>query len=222
MKIVKILIPIKEKSERCPDKNKELIEYTLSYLNKVKKAYPETVLDTTIITDTIDMYKYLLSLPYKVDIWIEQDRNKHGSELNSIYNYLKLHPEIEKYIRLNVTNPCRELSLIQKALEVPIHYFDLITSFTTIQDRSIFEIKDHKSFKIKNINRLGSACITKRIADGAIYYTTKEFTKKCVESLDPNKTFWNSRNFFIYNNAPLVDIDYPEDLERFKTFYVKQ
>ena len=96
----------------------------------------------------------------------------------------------------------------------------MVTSYNTVPDRSIFEIEDNH-FKVPDTERKGSMCKEMKIADGAIYYTSVKFLDRCFSSGNMNKTFWNSNIKFVENNVPFIDIDTPNDLDKYKRYFIK-
>lgn len=145
-----------------------------------------------------------------------ESREDNWCEFESILWHIQKY-DIDEFVWLQATQPCRDDNLIQNTLSIKGH--DLVTSYVIQPDRSIFRIEDGK-FKEKNTRRTGSMCKDMEVADGAIYYTNKEFLTRVCASEDPNFTFWNSDIVFVENRAPLVDIDTEEQLKIFNTFYL--
>lgn len=211
---IPILIPIKTKSVRCPGKNIELLPYTLEYCQKL--GYINQVI---IISDS-DIYKPISNRYHIHDYFIET-REAEQDNLKSCYNYCNIN-NIESYIELPAPQPVRSDDLIDKALEVDLNMYDMATSYVISQDRHIFQLRDDLSgFVIPDVERKGCLCGELKTADGAIYYTTKRFMKKVLESENPNYTFWNNNIKFILNQAPFVDIDTRYDMELFNKYYKK-
>lgn len=211
---IPILIPIKTKSVRCPGKNIELLPYTLEYCKKL--GYINNVV---IISDS-DIYEPITNR-YKIYDYFIETRVPNQDNLTSCYNYCKIN-NIYSYIELPVTQPVRSDDLIDNIIETNLDIYDMATSYVISADRSIFQIKDDLSgFVIPDIERKGCLCGELKTADGAIYYTTKRFMKKVLESENPNYTFWNNNTRFILNKAPFVDIDTKHDMELFNKYYKK-
>lgn len=220
--MIPILITVKTLSQRCPGKNIALLGRTLQYIQDNAPEY-----EARIITDS-DAFKETASeFNVVTDYWIEE--GPLISNLHSECKYLNLpkNADIEHYIDMPVPQPCRDETLVSRAVRrfteecktVTDPENVLITSFTTTADRECFEITK-SGFKIKDTRRTGSMCGTKAVADGAIYVTSKAFLNKCILSQDTNYAFWNeSKISFVRNYAPLVDIDTVEELELFKKYF---
>lgn len=236
--MIPILIPIKSISKRCPNKNKLLLPSTLWWLSRVNNMFPCWILTDDInYIDIAEIKRY--GLPFPVNIWAEEDFSSEQMEFTSIkkfiewYNNLSIdnrnkygYKLIDSFIWCPVTNPCRSVELYDNIKHYLIesdilNEYDLLTSYNIITDRSIFELEGDKDigFKHKGIERKGCYCIDKKIADGSIYCTTKRFIDKVISSDNPNKTFWNSKIKFIYNEAPMVDIDTIREYNEYKNFY---
>lgn len=207
-----IFICIKEHSVRCPRKNFELLPYTLNYLQETNY-----IQNTVVISDS-DIFKSITNNYSIKDYFIEQ-RDLYWDELYSCYNYCNYIKYYGNYIRLNVTQPLREHDLIDKCINVDLNIYDLVTSYTIIPERSIFYLNSNNQFIIPDSERKGCMCGEQKMADGAIYYTSYNFTKKVINSDNPNKTFWNSKIYFIKNNVPFIDIDTVNDLNMFKQYF---
>lgn len=209
---IPIFICIKEHSVRCPGKNFELLPYTLNYLQK------NNYIQNTVVISDSDIFKSITN-NYNIKNYFIEQRDTYWDELYSCYNYCNQIKYYDNYIILNVTQPLRELNLIDKCLDIDLKICDLVTSYTIIPERSIFYLDDNNQFVIKNSERKGCMCHEQKVADGAIYYTSYRFMTTVINSDNPNKTFWNSNIYFIENNVPFVDIDTPNDLNIFKQYF---
>ena len=201
---IPILIPIKEHSKRCPNKNKTLLPFTLNWLKSIGR-----INDAVVITDSdtfIDITKN-----YKISDYHVEKRDENQDELTSLYKYA-FEKGIDKFIFLPVTQPLREKDLISRMLEFGLSECDMVMSYGINQDRSIYEI-DGEKIKIEG-EKKGCMCQEKMAADGACYYLSKDFITKVVQSESPNKTFWGGNIKFILNNMPQLDIDNEIDIKR--------
>lgn len=212
MNDIPILIPIKGVSRRCPEKNKDLLPFTVKFLNEqnlTKKG--------VIISDSMELLN--LANNYGLNTYLEV-REEGQDELVSCYNFIKNTPH-KSFILLPVTQPFRDKDLIHKCYSLYYKAFnevDFITSFTEIPDRERFylELKnDIPSFKNKHTVRKGESCTTIPMIDGAIYMIKTEFIKKVILSQNTNNTFWNGRFKCVKNEAPFMDIDTLYDMNKF-------
>lgn len=214
MKNLPILICIKEKSKRCPDKNFRLLPYTLNYLTQLGKIYI-----TTIITDSFVFGN--IAAMYNVHNYYVETIEENQDELMSAYKYA-IENNIDEFILLPVTQPIREFDLIDRIEDEQYDSYDLVTSFNILPDRKPFELENQTTFKILSKERKGSIVRDMPFADGAIYRIKTKFLEKCINSGMTNYNFWNTDNkIFIYNDVPFVDIDTQHDLAHFEKFYRK-
>ena len=207
-----ILICIKTNSVRCPNKNYELLPDVLNWCER-----NNIINQISIISDS-SKFKDITCNFDILDYHIE-NRDDSWDDLVSSYKYCT-EKNYESFILLPVTQPLRDETLVRRVLECDLGDCDLVTSYTIIANRNIFELSDDlESFKIQNSIRKGSMCKEMKIADGAIYYTTTKFLDKCFKSGNMNYTFWNSNIEFVENRAPFIDIDTPFDLEKYKKYF---
>lgn len=202
-----ILIPAKEISVRCPKKNHELLEWTLNWLRSYKS-------NTVLITDSLELIEKARRLGinfYKT--------NNYCGEFSCFYEYLKYCSfEGDEFIYLPLTQPLREMDLLDKILKEDISSYDFITSYTNLPDRNIFEIDDGGNFiKHSPKGRKGCLCLNKKILDGSIYRIKINHLKDTVSQVDnQNKVFWSGKKGLVLNNMPFLDIDTEDDLIKFK------
>lgn len=209
---IPILIPVKTVSVRCPNKNKILLPYTLDYVRK--QGLEKNIV---VIADSDEFLPIVKD--YSINEYYVENRQDDSDEMLSINNYLKDKP-IHDCIWLPSTQPCRSDNLLSDVIAYGITNYDMVTSFVKRQNRKIFEInKDKKNFVIKDIERKGSLCEDEFIADGAIYYITKNFIKKVCDSNNRNYYFWNSKIGFVENHSPFVDIDTKNDMDLLLKYY---
>lgn len=52
--------------------------------------------------------------------------------------------------------------------------------------------------------------------DGSLYLIKTSFLERVIQSENTNETFWNGKFQVIINDAPFIDIDTFQDMERFK------
>lgn len=208
-----ILIPIKAKSVRCPNKNRKLLPYTISYLRKINRLN-----NTVVITDCIELENYAKSLGVKTHLEIRSDEQ---NELLSCYNFIESTNYVGEYFFLMpVTHPFRALNLCDlfenKKEKYPM--IDFIVSLNIFTDRSNFlvNIQDCKyPYFLYSMKRRGQDCKQYPMIDGSLYLIKKTFLKEVVKKEDTNQYFWQGNFHCVINEAPFVDIDTIEDMKKF-------
>lgn len=207
---MKILIPAKGVSVRCPGKNIDLLPFISKYLTDQQKN------DAVVISDDKELLLYAGALG--LNGFYSPETN---CELLAMADYMKQYSDEPSFIYLPLTQPLRELGLIDKITQVPLR--DVIVSINKSVDRSIFEVKDNK-FVINSECRKGCMCKAMDFVDGAIYRISTDFLLSLTHSQNTNKDFWSSRVDFIENNVPFLDIDTVEDMDKFinlqRLFYI--
>ena len=106
---------------RCPNKNKILLPYTLSYI--LKCGLEKNI---AIITDS-DEFLPIINDLHILDYYVE-DSVDGSDEMLSIRNYLS-DKDVHEFIWLPTTQPCRSNNLINEALSCDLSKYDLATSF---------------------------------------------------------------------------------------------
>ena len=132
MNNIPILIPVKGISRRCPGKNRKLLPYTADYLLR-----QNLIKDAVVISDDKELGDFASTLGFKINIEI---RKEGGDELSSCFNFIK-NSDYEAFILLPVTQPFREIDLIQKYCSLYAQVkneIDFVTSFVEIPDRKRF------------------------------------------------------------------------------------
>lgn len=211
--MLRILICVKDKSKRCPNKNHNLIRFTIDYL--IKTNYIDK---TTIITDSVFICN--IANHYNIDIY--KENSNEDSEFLSAYKYIKEHNEIDEIILLPVTQPSRNINLLKEVIDYDISNYDFITSKVKINDRSIFYLDEHDKFIVNSNNRKGCMCKDQFMIDGAIYRIKTSFLKNVINSLDSNECFWSGKFITIYNDSKFFDIDNSNEYIDFLRYYTKK
>lgn len=209
----KILICVKDKSLRCPNKNQNLIRFIIDYLIESNELQ-----NTTIITDS----DFIIEIANHYNIDYYREENNFDNELISAYRYIKNFDNINEVILLPVTQPSRNKFLLKNIINMDIKDNDFITSKVLVNDRSIFYIDEHDKFIINSENRKGCLCKDRFMLDGSIYKIKKIFLKNVVESNDPNKYFWSGKFSTIYNDAKFFDIDTTKEYIDFLKYYTNK
>lgn len=209
-KNIHTLIPVKAKSNRCPGKNKVLLPYTQSWLERVGLKSC-----STIITDDPEEFEEEL---YGWDYFWEKKTS--GDDILSLSHY----PYLDKsdlIFYFPVTQPFRDLDLVQRMIEAIEENpgVDFITTYTEIQDRSIFYLNsDATGFQdsIELCERKGSLCPKRLMIDGSGYLIKRKFLESLPKEKELiNSYFWNGKFRGIENKSFLVDVDTPKDLRLF-------
>lgn len=216
-----ILIPIKRQSIRCPNKNRELLPFTINYLKTIQKLN-----SAKVITDCEDLEKYAISLGAEAYLEVREDNQ---DELLSCYNFLKNRKiKSDYFFLMPVTHPLRDLNLFStfetKDKDTNIDFFVSVCSFT---DRKNFFVKIQNDkpteFLYENLTRKGQDCKQYSMIDGSLYLIKNSFLNNIIQSRDTNKAFWKGKFEGIINNCPFMDIDTLQDMEKFKyivNFYI--
>ncbi|WP_034575460.1 MULTISPECIES: hypothetical protein [Capnocytophaga] len=206
-----ILIPIKGNSIRCPNKNKILLPYTVTYLKKINRLE-----NAVVITDNIKLGEYAESLGIKTYFEVcKEDQD----ELISCDNFVKNVKINEEYFFLMpVTHPFRTLelcNLFEKEREKYIG-IDFIVSSNIVTDRSNFFVDSNKNFSfLYSKRRMGKYCKQIHMVEGSLYLINKHFLSRIVQRNDSNYYFWEGNFRCVINEAPFIDIDTMDDLRRF-------
>lgn len=127
-----ILIPIKEQSNRCPNKNKELLPFTINYLKTIQRLN-----STIVITDCKELERYAVSFGLETHLEV---REHTQDELLSCYNFLKnTKMEIDYFFLMPATHPLRDINLIslfeEKNMDKNI---DFLVSYVLLRIERIF------------------------------------------------------------------------------------
>ncbi len=71
-------------------------------------------------------------------------------------------------------------------------------------------------FLLSGLTRKGQDCEQHYMIDGSLYLIKTSFLERVIQSENTNETFWNGKFQVIINDAPFIDIDTFQDMERFK------
>ena len=203
---VPILITAKDISIRCPGKNLVLFKFLLKYY------LGDYFSRVTLISNSND----LINLAKENNIKSYFHPGVNG-EFQCAWDYLKENDllSVGSFILLPLTQPLREVGLMNRILEESISDYDFITTYTNYPDRKLFEVTDDGKFKYPSPQgRLGRLCGSNKILDGALYRIKVEFLSQVINSPNHNFHFWSGNFKLIKNKMPFLDIDTPEDLEK--------
>lgn len=212
-----ILIPIKGQSNRCPNKNKEMLPFTINYLKTIQRLN-----NAVVITDCKELERYAISLGVETHLEV---RERNQDELLSCYNFIKNRKiELDYFFLMPVTHPLRDINLVSlfetKNKDTNIDFLVSVCSFT---DRKNFYVKIQNgkptTFLYENLTHKGQNCEQYYMIDGSLYLIKASFLNKVIQSEDTNKTFWKGSFQVIVNNSPFLDIDTLQDMAKFE--YIK-
>ncbi|RQO73763.1 hypothetical protein DBR40_13215 [Pedobacter sp. KBW01] len=216
MNDIPVLVPVKGKSVRCPNKNETLLPFTLNYLKR------EGFENVYVISDSKELLG--IAKDYKFNAFFEQWK-EGGDELHSSWSLMQ-DLNYESFVLSSVTHPFKSYRLISQMIglmELSANVPDFIATSNTFPDRKQYFLEKKQGneyrFKFNFKNRKGSLSDSpEEMIDGAIYLIKKAFLEKVVKSNDSNLTFWSGNFSCIPNSAPFFDIDTIEDLKRFLSF----
>ena len=214
MSDIPIIVPVKSISLRCPFKNYFLLPYTLDYLKAEGRK------NVWVVSDTEDLLKMAENYGYKTFL---ETRSDGQDELTSCWSFLQ-NTNFENFILCPVTHPFKSNGLINEMEDIMSKNdktLDFIATSNTISDREQYfiEQKEEVEYQFKKTlnNRKGKfSKPSQTIIDGSMYLIKTSFLNMVVLSDDTNAAFWNGRFSCVKNIAPFLDIDSPEDLEKFK------
>ena len=214
MNDIPIIVPVKSVSIRCPYKNYFLLPYTLDYLKAEDKK------NVWVVSDAEDLLKIAADYGFKTFL---ETRNDGQDELTSCWSFLQ-NNNFESFILCPVTHPFKSSGLIdemENLMSKNKDALDFIATSNTMPDREQYFIEQNEEleyrFKKTLNNRKGKLSKpSETIIDGSMYLIKRAFLNEVVLSEDTNAAFWNGRFSCVKNNVPFLDIDSPEDLEKFK------
>jgi pseudaminic acid cytidylyltransferase len=211
MNDIPILIPIKEHSERCPQKNKHLLPFTAKYLEQQGRLS-----SAWVISESTALLELAQSLNFKT--FLEKPLPGQ-TERTACWSFLQLHYSPE-FLLCPVTQPFRSKDLITDMEDIYYHQHDIdfITAINIVPDRSQFYVQqkeDRYVFNMFSECRMGATCKNVTMVDGSLYLIRTSFLNGIVHSEDPTSAFWNARFNCVINKAPFMDIDTEDDLYKF-------
>lgn len=208
-----ILIPVKHYSLRCPGKNKTLLPYITEFLRKENRLQ-----DAVVISDSLPMLDEARSLSLKTHF---ETREEWQDELVSCWNYMNS-INCERFFLCPVTQPFKSAALFEKMeneLAGNKLQTDFICTATNVPNREIFYLQDKETdfwkFQQTASNRKGALCPEQLMIDGALYLIRTSFLEKVISSADPNASWWGGNFKCVVNDAPFMDIDTPQDMQKF-------
>lgn len=210
---IPILIPVKEYSERCNKENYALLPYTAKWLHAQDLADAACV-----ITDSPGLMEMAGSLSLKSHLEI---RKAGQDELTSCWNFARQN-SIELFYLCPVTQPFRSSKLLQQMKDMFTRegeHWDFITTVSSVQDRGLYFIKKIKTeylFRHESKTRKGCDCNTEYMIDGALYLIRTSFLETVMNAENTNEIFWKGKFTCVENEAPFMDIDTQDDMNKFR------
>lgn len=209
MKNIPIIIPFKETSIRCPEKNFYLFPYTLEWLYE-QDVYPQ---DIYVVSNSKRVED--LVTENNLNFVRESENGEYLGDIEASYTVAKK-LNVPYYIFLPLTQPIRNKNLIDQIRSLKDENFDFVTTYQNISDRSIYYIDNNDKFIHPSKNRKGCLCPSFKMLDGSIYGIKTAFIESIINSEDINASFWNGKFKTIYNDVNLfLDVDTKKDLSVF-------
>lgn len=214
----KLFICVKGHSSRCPNKNANLIRFTIDWIRDTGHAN-----DTVVISDS----NFICCIAEYHHIKYYHEPNNFDNELMSIHRYLKQSGEhIDDVIVVPVTQPVRNKELLDELINEPYGDADFITTKRTVSDRHIFYVDDNNNFiyNSEQGERKGSLCKQQWMLDGSLYKLKVSVLGELAQSINPNKCLWTDHKFkTIVNSSYLYfDIDEPHEYAEFMRYKTRQ
>ena len=159
---MKIIIPFKEVSSRCPNKNFILFPYVMSWIDSQKVDHSEIY----VVSNSSKVEQFVRC--HKVNFIYEKPQKNPNDIIATatVANELC----VDEYILLPLTQPVRDNQLIQKVEnQLKKKDCDFVTTYQKITDRSLFYLNDNLKFEHQSKNRKGCMCPEVKMLDGAIY-----------------------------------------------------
>lgn len=206
---IPIIIPFKETSVRCQNKNFILFPYAIQWLDR--QNAPRS---SVYVVSTSDKVKDIAQ-QYNVN-FVEEAECKNPNNIVAAATVAK-QLDAEAYIELPLTQPVKNANLIKNVVDaLQSSACDFVTTYQTITDRSLFYLDDNLKFLNKSKNRKGCMCKEMKMLDGAIYGIKLSFAEKIINAEDINAAFW-AGNFKAINNDVdfFIDIDTLNDMQKF-------
>ena len=201
--IIPLIIPVKGKSVRCPHKNIILLPYVLG-------ALPAMLLqDTYVVSDDSTIEN--IARHYGVQVF-KENREDGDNDITAVKK-VAMATGSEWVVFWPATTPFKSPSLYNTMINMTDNNTDIIFSTRKVSDRSIY-YTDNGDWLIPDVERKGSNCPERIMADGAAYVIRSNW----LTQVKDNYGFWNGgRKKFAFNDTPFfVDVDTPDDLHRFE------
>lgn len=214
-----IILPFKEKSVRCPDKNFILYTATIEWLMR-EGISPNDVYVVTKSSVVIDfVHRESRSFGFPVNVLRESDKSTCDLDSSA---YAALGLNCKAYYMLSLSSPFRSSGLLKSMasmLSDNFDTYDFVTTYETVTDRSLFYIDEKGQFKRESRHRRGSMCPVERMLDGSAYLIKTDFAKEFIsgDTNTVNHSFWSGKFGCVKNYTHFfIDVDTPDDMLRYK------
>lgn len=202
-----IIIPFKEHSERCQQKNFILFPFVMAYLVSIGV----TKSNIYVTSDSSKVKKFVE--PYGVNFIFENKTISHDEAIASYLVAKQL--KVDWYFMLPITQPLRSKDILTNMINEIDNQYSFITTYIETHNRNIFELDDNSKFKIENEHHTGKQCPIVKMIDGSIYLINSKFIETLLKSNDINRDFWHSNFKAIEHKSVICDIDTKNQLEAF-------
>lgn len=198
---MKILIPAKTESTRCPYKNFILLPYVSKWLKNEGRHE-----DAVVIYDSQEMRILAEELGFTTFKEVNPCSGDHAAVRDCAVEL-----GLESFVWLPLTQPLRSHNLINEIEQASCDK-NLVVSAQWVSDRTLFDIDISGKFVIQSRERKGCMCQEKLMVDGAAYACKTSWLIRVTD----NESFWSEPFGYVINHAPFLDIDTEEDLLKFR------
>lgn len=214
-----IIIPFKERSVRCPDKNFILYNATIEWLMN-EGVSPSDVYVVTKSPTVID-FVHRKSRSFGFTVTVLRENETATCDIDSCA-YAAIELNCKAYYMLSLTSPFRSSGLLKSMssmLSDNLDSYDFVTTYENVTDRSLFYIDEEGQFKRESNHRSGSMCPEERMLDGSAYLIKTDFARGLIskETDTVNQLFWSGKFGCVKNYVHFfIDVDTPDDMLRYK------
>ena len=206
---IPIIIPFKETSVRCQNKNFILFPYTIQWLDR------QNVPRSSIYIVSKSNKVKNITQQYDVNFFEEAECKNPNNIIAAATVAKQL--RAKAYIELPLTQPVKNANLIKYVVgALQSSECDFVTTYQIVTDRSLFYLDDNLQFLNESKNRKGCMCKEMKMLDGAIYGIKLSFAEKIIDAKDINAAFWAGNFKAIKNDVDFfIDIDTTNDMQKF-------
>lgn len=196
------------------NKNKEALKFSYIFISELN-LFDQTY----IISDNKDLLDFAIKLGFKKTIHYEckSERDIAYLEYLATYTYGKENNYYPDWIIiLNINQIFITTKLLVDCINNIDGKFDIITSYTTISDRSHFFVDNVLNNRSNELHKLSSVHKREKMGDAAIYAIRSEFAFECMTYKDPTEHFWQGKIKYFENTGVYTDIYTINDIDKFK------